>query len=118
VSAKRTCGDHGRVTYGDREVDAKPLGHSGDERVHVGEKLILVLLPRTRMTIVVGRGKGHCDLLQRERHSGGPVEFQVAHCDESLVLQHLFVDHHGTLRAFHFHGRLYSRSIETKGGRL
>jgi hypothetical protein len=64
VAAERTRSDHGRVSDRDSEMNRKPPGHRGDEGVHIVEESMLVLLFRSRVSVVVRRGKRHGDVLE------------------------------------------------------
>ena len=68
--------DHGRVPDGDGQPDGALLGHSGDNKCSI-EEPVPMALGETGMAVVVRRGIGHGDVLQRERHCSRLVYFQL-----------------------------------------
>jgi threonine dehydrogenase-like Zn-dependent dehydrogenase len=99
-ASERTRADHRRVSDDDPDVDRKPSRHRRDERVHVLEERVLVLLRCPRMA-VVSRGKAHRDVLQRQRHGRSPVHLELRQRDERLVLENAPADDHLTLGPAH-----------------
>ena len=99
-ASERTGADHRRVPDDDPDVDRKPSRHRRDERVHVLEERVLVLLRCPRMA-VVSRGKAHRDVLQRQRHGRSPVHLELRQRDERLVLENAPADDHLTLGPAH-----------------
>jgi hypothetical protein len=94
MAAQRACADHRRMTDGDGQMNGKAFGDRRDERAHVVDEAVLVFLGRARMAVIIGRRKGHRDVLERERDRGGLVQLQLVERDQRLIFQHARIDHH------------------------
>jgi hypothetical protein len=70
------------------QMNGKSFRHRGDERVHVVEEGVLMLFRGSRMTVVVRGGKRHRDVLERECHRRGAMQFQLTDHDQRLVIEH------------------------------